>query len=199
LALADSRQGSISHEEILQFLRKREGLLEAIVISGGEPTLQPGLEEFLSEIRPLNYLIKLDTNGYQPQKLERLLALNLLDYVAMDLKNTPEKYAETCGLPNLNSDLIRQSIRILKNSGVQLEFRTTVVRELHEANDFIALDQWEIGDSPLILQTFRDGPTVMKTGLHAYGEEDMITLAKEAKERIPGLRLRREANQKNEN
>jgi len=194
LALADARQGSVSHEEIFKFLRKREGLLESVVISGGEPTLQPELETFLTKLRSFKYKIKLDTNGYDPEKLEKLLALNLLDFVAMDLKNTPENYAETCGVIKINSEKIRESIRIIKNSGVPHEFRTTVVREFHQAKDLADLNQWEIGDSTLILQTFRDGPTVMKPGLHSYSEEEMLTLAKEAKKTIPGLRLRQETS-----
>ncbi len=194
LALADARQESVSHEEIFKFLRKREGLLESVVISGGEPTLQPELETFLTKLRSFKYKIKLDTNGYDPEKLEKLLALNLLDFVAMDLKNTPENYAETCGVIKINSEKIRESIRIIKNSGVPHEFRTTVVREFHQAKDLADLNQWEIGDSTLILQTFRDGPTVMKPGLHSYSEEEMLTLAKEAKKTIPGLRLRQETS-----
>lgn len=194
LALADARQESVSHEEIFKFLRKREGLLESVVISGGEPTLQPELETFLTKLRSFKYKIKLDTNGYDPEKLEKLLALNLLDFVAMDLKNTPENYAETCGVIKINSEKIRESIRIIKNSGVPHEFRTTVVREFHQAKGLADLNQWEIGDSTLILQTFRDGPTVMKPGLHSYSEEEMLTLAKEAKKTIPGLRLRQETS-----
>ena len=199
LAFADVRQGSLSHEEVLHFLHKREGLLEAIVISGGEPTLQPNLEEFLKVIRPLKYLIKLDTNGYQPEKLEQLLKLNLLDYVALDLKNSPAKYAETCGLPQINTEKILHSVELIKTSGVEHEFRTTVVRELQTLDDLLSLSQWPIGNSPLILQTFRDGPTVMKTGLNPYSEEEMISLAREVQKRIPGVQLRQSTTFKNEN
>ncbi len=199
LALADARQGNVSNEEIFQFLQKREGLLEAVVISGGEPTLQPELESFLTQLRSFKYKIKLDTNGYNPDELEKLLKLNLLDYVAMDLKNSPENYAETCGVLKINPERIRASIRIIKSSGVEHEFRTTVVREFHQHKDLIDLNQWEIGDSPLILQTFRDGPTVMKPGLHPYSDEEMLNLAAEAKKTIPGLRLRQETSEKQEN
>lgn len=190
LALADARRGNLSHVEVLHFLRKREGLLEAVVISGGEPTLQLHLEEFLKTIRPLKYLIKLDTNGYQPEKLEHLLHQNLLDYVALDIKNSPAKYAETCGVPQINTEKILQSIELIQKSGIEHEFRTTVVRELHSREDLLALRQWPIGNSPLIMQTFRDGPTVLKSGLTAYSEEEMVTFATEIQKKLPGCRLR---------
>lgn len=192
LATADARHGELDVQEVFRFLEKRKGLLEAVVISGGEPTLQRELETFLRELRTLPYKIKLDTNGYQPDVLRTLIQQNLVDYVAMDIKNIPENYAETCGLSKIDINHIRESIQILRESDVPHEFRTTLVRELHPKEQIKDYLDWQLGDSPLILQTFRDGPTVMTNGLHAYHEEEMKSFVALLKENIPGTSLRGE-------
>jgi pyruvate formate lyase activating enzyme len=130
----------ISKEEILNFLKKRQNQLEAVCITGGEPLLT--LEkDFLIEIKDLGYLIKLDTNGSFPEKLEELLEENLIDYVAMDLKNSKEKYSLTSGA-NVNLENIEKSIKLIVNSGVEYEFRTTIIPELHNEKDLENLGNW---------------------------------------------------------
>lgn len=130
----------ISKEKILKFLEKRKNQLEAVCITGGEPLLT--LEKnFLIEIKDLGYLIKLDTNGSFPEKLEELLEENLIDYVAMDLKNSKEKYSLTSGV-NVNLENIEKSIKLIVNSGVEYEFRTTIIPELHNEKDLENLGNW---------------------------------------------------------
>lgn len=126
----------ITEAELFSFLQKRQGLLEAVCISGGEPTLQPELPAFIQKIKELGYLVKLDTNGYKPEVLHQLLHSGLLDYVAMDVKNDEEHYPLTCGLSSLNMDAIRESLQQLLKGDVAYELRTTVVEQLHSTISF---------------------------------------------------------------
>ena len=159
--------------EVLAFLEKRRGLLEGVVLSGGEPLLQSGAVDFLRRVRALGYAVKLDTNGFYPVPLAAILAEGLVDYVAMDIKNAPDKYALTCGLPTLDLAPIEESIRFLLAGNVDFEFRTTLVRELHEPQDVVNMGRWltELSDGKpvpkLFLQPFVDRDTVAFSGLHA--------------------------------
>ncbi len=163
----------MGEEEFLSFLKKRQGLLDGVCISGGEPTLSAGLKELMAEIKAMGFALKLDTNGSRPGVLKELVEAGLVDYVAMDIKNCPARYAETCGLPKVDLAAIEESARFLMNGKVDFEFRTTVVRELHSAQDMVAMGQWltELsGGKPvkkLFLQPFVDRDTVAFSGLHA--------------------------------
>ena len=127
---------------LLAFLRKRQGILEGVCITGGEPTLHPELPALLGEVRALGYAVKLDTNGYRPEILEAVLNQGLVDYVAMDLKNGPEGYAETVGLAQVELAKIQQSIRFLMDSSVDFELRTTVVKPLHSGETVTSMANW---------------------------------------------------------
>ena len=129
-------------EAFLQFLDKRKGLLDAVCVSGGEPTLQPELENLLREIKARGYLVKLDTNGSRPQVLKRLAGEGLVDYVAMDVKNGPNAYGATVGLPGFSLTLVEESLRFLIGGGVDYELRTTVVAELHDATSIQSMGAW---------------------------------------------------------
>ncbi len=154
----------ITEEEVLAYLKKRQGILDGVVITGGEPTIQKGLKEFLIKIKALGYKIKLDTNGYHPEVLEDLLASNLLDYVAMDIKNSPERYAVTAGLPNIDMSRIEKSIELLKNCSIAYEFRTTVMEGMHRTLDMVYISKWLKGAKKYFLQNFKDsGDTLMGT------------------------------------
>ena len=163
----------MSVEEFLSFLKKRQGLLDGVCISGGEPTLSAGLKELMAQIKALGFAVKLDTNGSRPAVLKELVEAGLVDYVAMDIKNCPARYAETCGLPRVDLGAIEESIRFLLSGKVASEFRTTVVRQLHTPQDMVAMGQWltELsGGKPvdkLFLQPFVDRDTVAFSGLHA--------------------------------
>ena len=158
---------SLSEEDILSFLDSRKNLLDGMVLSGGEPLMQPGCTDFLQKVRDLGLSIKVDTNGCYPEVLRDILNRGLVDYVAMDIKNRREKYAETVGIPNFDLSPIEESIQILKTSGVDYEFRTTVVQELHTADDIRAIAQWVQGAPTYALQKFVDSGNLISTGLHS--------------------------------
>jgi len=168
-----------SEAEVLDFLEKRRGLLEGVVLSGGEPLLQSGAADFLQAVRELGYAVKLDTNGCFPQALVDILERRLVDYVAMDIKNCREKYARTCGLETLDLAPIDESIRLLRESGVDFEFRTTVVRELHTLEDMAAIGAW-LGETPrYFLQRFVDSGGLIGSGCSAVerpGLEEMAAV-----------------------
>lgn len=179
-------------EEVLKYLEKRKGLLDGVCISGGEPLIQDGLEEFIEAIREMGYLVKLDTNGYYPEKLEEIVHAGLVDYVAMDLKNTREKYAETVGLnPEVfQIDRIERSIEFLMHGSVEYEFRTTVVRELHTKEDLQAMAKRIQGARHYYLQQYQDSGSVIQPGWTAYNAEEMADLLSAVKEYVPDTELR---------
>lgn len=163
----------MSVAELLSFLKKRQGILEGVCITGGEPTLHPELPQLLRSIRELGFGVKLDTNGYRPEVLGALLADGLVDYVAMDLKNGPAAYGETVGLRAVQLERIGESIRLLQESGVDFELRTTVVKPLHTAETIAEMARWlsQITNGKpiprLFVQPFVDRDTVAVGGLSA--------------------------------
>ena len=176
--------------EFLSFLSKRKGLLDGVAFTGGEPLLHPDLPELMAAIRKEGFSIKLDTNGFHPDRLEEVLKRNLVDYVAMDVKNSPEKYALTCGVETLDLARIRESVSLLKNGKTDYEFRTTVVKEFHEAGDFEAIGKEIAGAKRYFLQKFTDRDTVPFRNLSAPSPEEMKTYAKIARRYVPETRLR---------
>ena len=161
----------------LDFLKKRTGLLDAVCISGGEPTLQHELPHFLKRIKDMGFLVKLDTNGYRPEVLQSLVEAGLVDYVAMDVKNSPSQYAATTGLPGMDLKRIEQSLQYLIGSGIAHEFRTTVVLPPHSAASMTDMALWlqHLGNGQkakrLFLQPFVDRDTVPVAGLSAPDEK----------------------------
>ncbi len=179
LVLNPNSQPAISEEEIFAFLQSRKGILEGVCISGGEPTLQADLPEFIRKIRAMGFHVKLDTNGSRPGILKALLDEGLLDYVSMDIKNAPKKYLSTIGFSgfnNLITDSVRQSVEFLMQSSIPYEFRTTVVKELHSEEDLLTIGKWLNGARAYYLQSFRDSETLVGASLgqfHAYEPEQM--------------------------
>ena len=151
-------------DEIIQFLRTRTKLLDAVCISGGEPTLQKGLKSRISEIKTLGFLVKLDTNGTNPRVIKELVDANLVDYIAVDIKNSPAKYALTAGVENFDLSPVQESVEFLLSSSVDYEFRTTVVKEFHDENDFLAIAKWLQGAKQYFLQQFVDSGNLIKPG-----------------------------------
>jgi len=158
---------------LLAFLEKRKGLLDGVAFTGGEPLLRPDLKELIVRIRALGFAVKLDTNGSHPERLRELLEEKLVDYVAMDIKNSPERYAETVGVPDIDLTPFRESAKLLMESGVPYEFRTTVVAELHDDASFEAIGEWLSGAERFFLQRFTDRDSVLFSGLHAPEKADM--------------------------
>jgi len=180
----------MDENELLAFLEKRKGLLDGVAFTGGEPTLRKDLPDLFRRIKAMGYPIKLDTNGLHPDRLKALLDEGLVDYVAMDIKNSPEKYAVTAGLDSVDLDKIRQSIDLLKNGSVDYEFRTTVVDELHEAEDFEKIGAWIAGAKAYYLQAFTDRDTVVFENLHAPSREKMEAYAYTVRKFVPNTALR---------
>ena len=176
--------------ELLDFLKKRRGLLDGVCITGGEPTLRPGLAGLLEEIKSLGFPIKLDTNGNHPDRLTALWERGLVDYVAMDIKNSPERYGETVGVPGLDLTPIRESVAWLKEDKLDYEFRTTVVRQFHDEASFWAIGPWLAGAKRYFLQSFVDRDTVILPGLEAWPKEDMERFADLVRQWVPSAELR---------
>lgn len=214
LVLAANQLSRIEETEILAFLQKRKGILKGLCISGGEPTLQKGLPEFIQKVKDLGYLVKLDTNGSNPEMLKVLLEKDLLDYVAMDIKNSPDSYEKTIGVMPLNHcktsaygnreiefpemenetkfdiKIIEQSIQILKESGVPCEFRTTLVKELHTEADIRAIAHWLPKEIPYYLQCYEENEQVIIPGFHPPTKEIMERYREILSEKLEQVYLR---------
>ena len=176
--------------EFFSFLEKRHGLLDGVAITGGEPCLHPDLPAFIRKIREMGFGVKLDTNGDHPTLLRELLREGLVDYVAMDIKNSPSRYAETVGLESLDLTPVRESVRILMEGAADYEFRTTVVDELHSEDDFRAIGEWIRGAKRYFLQPFTDRDTVPFEGFHAPSDERLHTYASIMREFVPATAIR---------
>lgn len=188
--LGASKEDEIDFNEILDFLKTRKGLIDAVVFTGGEPTLEPDLKVKIKAVRDLGFLIKLDTNGTNPEIVESLLDEGLIDYVAMDIKNCPNLYAETCGLKFINVDNIKKSIAIIMAKAPDYEFRTTLVKELHERMDYEAFLNLIKGAKRLFLQKFVDREGCIKKGLHEVSIEEAEKLRDYLAKGIPEVTLR---------
>ena len=170
--LASAADQHITQDTLLDFLKKRRGLLDGVCITGGEPTLQLDLKELITDIKALGFAVKLDTNGAKPDVLKELAANGLLDYVAMDIKNCPRRYAETTGLPRFPLEKVEESIRFLMAGSLPFEFRTTVVDEFHDDTAMEEIADWFASLMPgkkldhYFLQPFVDRDSVLQTGLH---------------------------------
>lgn len=189
---AGAGAGAISLDEFFAFLSKRQGLLDGVCISGGEPLLQPGIEDFCARVRELGYTVKLDTNGSFPDRLRALVKAGLVDCVAMDVKNAPERYAETVGVPAFDLAPVQASLDFLRAGTAPYEVRTTVVRELHTADDLRALAAWVQGVQAWHLQSFIDAESVLGgTGrFHAWDPDDLRALLPELQRLVPTVALR---------
>ena len=167
----------IPEQEVLDFLASRRGLLDGVVLTGGEPLLQPDAADFLRKVRELGFAVKLDTNGCDPARLAEILNQGLVDYVAMDVKNAPARYAETVGIPGFNPAPVEESIRLLRKSTVDYEFRTTLVRELHRPEDLDAIAAWLAGAPRYYLQNFVDSGNLVGTGCHGFSPQELQAFA----------------------
>ncbi len=189
--LADGTAGPIMDDsEFFKFLGTRQGLLDGVAVTGGEPLLRPDLEAFITKIRELGFLVKLDTNGYHPQALSALLDKGLVDYVAMDIKASPTRYGVVAGIEKPDTDRLSQSVSIIMNSPASYEFRTTVVKEFHNIEEFHHIGQWIKGAKAYYLQQFVERDTVPDKTLHSPSEEEMALFLEIVREYVPNARLR---------
>ncbi len=159
----------IDNDEFFAFLNKRKNILDGVCVTGGEPLLQPDIAEFIRKIKQLGYSVKLDTNGSFPDKLQQLVDEKLVDYVAMDIKNSPEKYSLTTGVADLEFSEINRSVEFLLSNAVDYEFRTTVVKELHKKEDFTSVGEWIKGAKQYFIQSFIDSGDILGGTFSAYG------------------------------
>lgn len=182
-------KATISGEEILSFLKKRKGVLDGVCISGGEPLVHRGLYDFIKEIKNLGYSVKLDTNGSFPDTLKALVNEKLVDYVAMDIKNSFESYSKTAGI-HTNLDKIKESIDFLMSEAVDYEFRTTLVKELHTYADMESIGKMIKGAKRYFLQNFVDSGDVLGKNIHPLEENELEKMIEIVKKYVPDTTFR---------
>lgn len=178
----------MTEEEFFSFLEKRRGILDGVCVSGGEPLMHDA-QDFIKRIKDTGFAVKLDTNGSFPEKLKKFTESSLVDYVAMDIKNSPHFYAETSGT-QINMDAIYESIDILRSGNVEYEFRTTVVREFHNEKRLVEAAQMIKGAEKYFLQGFIDSGELIGQNLHGFTREEMEKLQKAVCTVIPNTQLR---------
>lgn len=177
-------------DEIFDHLKKRRGILEGVAVTGGEPLLQKDIERFLYDIKDLGYKVKLDTNGSFPERLKDILSLGLADYVAVDIKNSKEKYAETVGVKSFDITPIEKTVELLLKGNVDYEFRTTVVKHFHTAQSITELCLWIEGAKRYFLQGFVNSGELIDDSCEGFGKAQMNELLICAKKIIPSASLR---------
>lgn len=185
----DNPEPMMTEEELLTFLKKRKGLLDGVCVTGGEPTLRRDLPEFLEKIRSLGYRIKLDTNGSNPRMLRKLLEEKRIDYVAMDIKNCPERYGATCGGVDILPQ-VRKCLELLNTYQVEYELRTTCVKPFHDEKALEAIGKWLPGNCNYYLQSFVDSGALVGSGVSGFTEEEMEALRQAVLSYIPNTRIR---------
>ncbi|MBE6693510.1 MAG: anaerobic ribonucleoside-triphosphate reductase activating protein [Ruminococcaceae bacterium] len=183
---------NLSHDigEIMSYLKKRRGVLEGVAITGGEPLLQPDIADFIRDVRALGYPVKLDTNGSRPRVLSELIQSGLVDYVAMDIKNSRERYGATIGIPDYDTSAVEESARLLMQGGVEFEFRTTVTRQFHEAEDFVKIGKWLCGDERFYLQQFKDSGSLIDSEVSGWDDATLKGFGEILKKYIPRTEIR---------
>ena len=177
LVLPDSREPGIPEEEFFAYLEKRIRILDGVCVAGGEPLLQEGILPFLKKIKSMGYQVKLDTNGTSPQLLKEACEEGLVDYVAMDIKQAPEHYEKAVGITKPPMETVKESISYLLSGKVDYEFRTTLVKGIHETEDVIRICDWIEGAKIWYLQNFRDSGNLLGEGtkeMVSFSEEELL-------------------------
>ena len=184
------KETEISEEEFFAFLQKRKGILDGVCVSGGEPLLQPDIDQFIRKIKDMGFAVKLDTNGSFPDKLIHLVEQGLVDYVAMDIKNSPETYAFTAGVDGLDIKAIEKSVSYLKEKHIPYEFRTTVVKHYHSKENFDEIGKWLEGTEKYFLQNFVDSGDLIGKNTRGCSEGEMKEFLKAVQKYVPQAKLR---------
>lgn len=177
-SLIDLSLNNEIHDEVIAYLKMRKGLLEGVCITGGEPLIHKNIKELIKEIKEMGYLVKLDTNGSNPTILKDLIDSNLIDYVAMDIKNVFSKYNETIGTIT-NIDNIKRSINIIENSNIDYEFRTTITKEFHTLDDIVEIRNMLSKKSKYYIQNFKNSDGVMDKSLTSFQISELEEMKKE--------------------
>ncbi|MBQ9151126.1 MAG: anaerobic ribonucleoside-triphosphate reductase activating protein [Clostridia bacterium] len=193
LVLADrATEDVMPEEEFFDFLSRRKGILEGVCVTGGEPTLQPDLPAFLARIKAMGYAVKLDTNGYRPSVLKALVEAGLVDYVAMDVKNSIARYGETVGIARFDPSPIEESMDYLMAGHVPFEFRTTLVSGLHTPDDIRAIGERLAGQERFFLQTFKDSGDLISDGLSGFAPAETVDMLAILRAYVPNAQIRGE-------
>lgn len=193
LVLEPQNAEQIDFETVLSHLNKRKNILEGVCITGGEPTLNPKLTDLIRAIKDVGLLVKLDTNGYRPDILEKLFNDNLIDHIAMDIKSSRNNYHIACGLNNIDIGIISKSINLIKEKSPSYEFRTTLVKGIHTDDDLLDIADW-IGNVNLyFLQNYTDSENVMKRIFSAFSDEEMHHFKELIIDKVPNTKIRGES------
>ena len=190
IVLNPGAEPSIPAEKVFDLLKKRKGVLEGVCITGGEPTLWKGLWDFAKEIKAMGYSVKLDTNGTNPELMHKLILAGVVDYVAMDVKNCPDKYAETIGVKGFNIQPVKDSVRLLLQGTAGYEFRTTVVKGMHTPQDIVEIGKWIQGADKYFIQPYRDSDLVIDRSCERHSDEELQAILAAAREYVPAAELR---------
>ena len=185
----DPLHAASMEDEVLSYLAKRKGLLDGVCITGGEPLLQPDLQDFVASVKEMGYLVKLDTNGSLPERLVALLSTGMIDYVAMDIKSSPQGYEKASGC-SIDPKVFWQSAELIKKSGIAHEFRTTAVKGIHTVTDFERIGALLGAEEPYFIQCFVDSGNLLGAGCSAFSEDETEALLTAVRAHIPGATVR---------
>lgn len=180
----------ISQEELGEFLKKRKGILDGVCLTGGEPLAQKDAIEFIEFLKSFGYKIKLDTNGFFPERLKEAIDKGLVDYIAMDIKSSPEGYAKAVGIDGIDITPATESVKLIMSSGVDYEFRTTAVKGLHLVSDFERIGEWISGAKRYFIQQFIDSGDLIRTGFEAFSKEETEKLIAAVSKNVPSAKAR---------
>ena len=184
-SLLSKRSGLLDNDEVFTYIEKRKDILDGVVISGGEPTLQCNLILFIKKIKKLGLNVKLDTNGYQYDVLKYLIENKLIDYIAMDIKDDLSYYEKITGVNKIDVNIQMNSVELIKNSGIKHEFRTTIVKEFHDDKKISNICNL-VGSSNYFLQNYEDSGMILKKGLHGFTDEELLEISL----KFPNLKVR---------
>ena len=190
LVLDYNNLSKIPEDEVLAYLTKRKGILEGLCITGGEPTLNPDLPEFIKKVKDIGYSVKVDTNGTNPEMVKLLVKERLADYFAIDIKNDREHYAEIIGLKNFDTKKVEQTVEFLLSGATKYEFRTTLIAEYHKAENIKLIAEWIKGADKYFMQKFKSGDNCISGGLSPVPENTAKEFAEIIRPYVKSVNLR---------
>ena len=179
----------IDEEEIFNYLDKRKKVIDGLVVSGGEPTVQKDLIRFIKRVKDHGFLVKLDTNGSNPKVLKELIDHNLVDYIAMDIKNVFALYKEVTFTNPVVKNL-EESIKLISNSNIDHEFRTTIIKNIHDIDKILKICSYVDNNQKMFLQNFEQSENVKDKSLESFNKEELIDIQKKVRERFPNVKVR---------
>ena len=187
--LSIKTEGLIDEKEIFDYLKKRKKVLDGVVITGGEPTIQPNLTLFIQRVKDLGLKVKLDTNGSNPEIIKKLLKEDLVDYIAMDIKTDFDKYGDIIKI-NWNMDNIKKSIKLIRESTIEHEFRTTINKNDHTIEDLRRICEYLGPDENYYIQNFEQSDYVLDKSLKSFSKDELIRIEKKLKKEFPNVKVR---------